>query len=168
MPYWTTRTYERRGKVKINSPTSEILHFFQKEPEQYLEIAELKILQEHFRKPDSGEWHVSENVGLSCLPRTQFRIRWHSTESGARWQSWAALGVYVENSWTVRSIYSFDHSTEEDAHSPSSKICLVDEHAILQCSVFIYPFVKRSFDKAHIKLHQSMKCTLSQSPTSSP
>lgn len=168
MPNWTTQTYERRGKMKINSPTAKVLQFFQRDPEHYLEIADLKVIEQNFLSDDSGEWQVSENVGLSCFPRTRFRIRWNSTESGARYQSWAALGVYVENSFSVRSIYSFDNSAEVDENLPSSKVCVVDEYAVLQCPIFIYPFVKRSFNKAHTKLHHNIQCTLNQTPSSSP
>ncbi|PWN37637.1 uncharacterized protein FA14DRAFT_153003 [Meira miltonrushii] len=168
MPSWTTKVYERRGKMKINTPTAKALRFFQKEPEHYMSIADLKVVQQNFRNDESGEWKVAEDVGLSCFPRTHYRIRWNSTESGAKWQSWALLGVYVENTFAVRSIYSFDSSGEVDKDLPSSKVCIVDEYAILQCPIFIYPFVKHSFNKAHDRLHHTLKCTLSQTPTSSP
>lgn len=160
--------HERSQSTSVNASPAAVLRFLQHDPEAYLEVAGLHVEKESTRHNDWGEWEgeyllangpnpeivcldkvhfpVSEDIGLPFAPRTRFRIRWQATSTGARWESWAKMNVYVKNSFELRQ--------DLPSRSPASTIV---EVASLRCPVYIFPLVKLSFLRAHHRLHAAIQ-----------
>jgi hypothetical protein len=96
---------------------------------------------------------VVERLSIPLIPNTRFKTKFTRLPKGSRWQSWAAFGIYVDNSLVIQD----EEVTENRQGEGEPSRCKATEDATLTCPFYLYPLVKWQFNKSHVENHMKLK-----------
>jgi hypothetical protein len=95
-----------------------------------------------------------EKLSIPFIPETRFKAKYTRLPRGSKWESWAAMGVYVDTRFTVPK--------EEDRASSGepkeeARECLAIGESTMTCPFYVFHLVKWQLDKSHTENNKKLQ-----------